>query len=63
MLVQNFSTDLPHSVRKRANVEAKQTIAEKISHMISDGDCIMIDSSSTVLYLLPFIKNLKNIPL
>lgn len=63
VLVQNFSTDLPHSVRKRANVEAKQTIAEKISHMISDGDCIMIDSSSTVLYLLPFIKNLKNITL
>lgn len=63
VLVQNFSTDLPHSVRKRANVEAKQTIAEKISHMISDGDCIMMDSSSTVLYLLPFIKSLKNITL
>ena len=31
--------------------------------MISDGDCIMMDSSSTVLYLLPFIKSLKNITL
>ncbi len=63
VLVQNFSTDLPHSVRKHANVEAKQSIAEKVSHMLTDGDCIMIDSSSTVLYLLPYIKNLKNITL
>ena len=31
VLVQNFSTDLPHSVRKKANVEAKQKIAEKIT--------------------------------
>ena len=33
VLVQNFSTDLPHSVRKKANVEAKQKIAEKISSL------------------------------
>ena len=61
--VQNFSTDLPHSVRKRANVEAKQIIAEKVSRLITDGDCIVIDSSSTALYLLGYIKNLKNITL
>lgn len=63
VLVQNFSTDLPHSVRKRANVEAKQKIAEKISTLFSDGDCIMIDASSTALLVLNYIKNLKNITL
>ena len=62
-LVQNFSTDLPHSVRKRANVEAKQKIAEKISSLFHDGDCIMLDASSTALLLLNYIKNLKNITL
>ena len=63
VLVQNFSTDLPHSVRKKANVEAKQKIAEKISALFQDGDCIMIDASSTALLLLNYIRNLKNITL
>ena len=63
VLVQNFSTDLPHSVRKKANVEAKQKIAEKISSLFQDGDCIMIDASSTALLLLNYIRNLKNITL
>ncbi len=61
--VQNYSADLPHSVRKRANVEQKQKIAEKVSALISDGDCIMLDSSSTALYVTNYIKNLKNITL
>ncbi len=63
VVVQNFNTDLPYTVRKRANVEQKQIIAEKISGLIHDGDCIMLDSSSTALYVLNFIKNLKNITL
>lgn len=63
VLVQNYSTDLPHSVRKKANVEAKQKIAEKISTLFNDGDCIMLDASSTALLLLNYIRNLKNITL
>lgn len=63
VLVQNFNTDLPHSVRKRANVESKQKIAEKISGLFHDGDCIMIDASSTALSILKYIKKLKNITL
>ena len=63
VLVQNFSTDLPHSVRKKANVEAKQKIAEKIITLFQDGVCIMLDASSTALLLLNYIRNLKNITL
>lgn len=63
VVVQNFNTDLPHSVRKRANVELKQKIAERVSMLIHDGDCIMLDSSSTALYVANFIKNLSNITL
>ena len=48
---------------KKANVEAKQKIAEKVSTLFHDGDCIMIDASSTALLLLNYIKNLKNITL
>ena len=63
VLVQNFSTDLPHRVRKKANVEAKQKIAEKVSSLFNDGDCILVDSSSTALLVLNYIKNLKIITL
>jgi DeoR/GlpR family transcriptional regulator of sugar metabolism len=58
---QAFNVDLPYSVRKRANVERKQRIAEKIGEMIHDGDYIMLDASSTAIFVIKYIKSLKNI--
>ncbi len=60
---QNLNTDIPYNVRKRANVELKQCIAEKIAAMIHDGDYIMLDASSTAIYVARCIKNRKNITL
>lgn len=60
---QTVNVDLPYSVRKRANVERKQRIAEKIGEMIHDGDYIMLDSSSTAIFVIKYIKSLKNITL
>jgi len=60
---QSLNTDLPYSVRKRSNVELKEAIAEKISQMIHDGDYIMLDASSTAIYVTKYIKHLKNITL
>ena len=60
---QNLNIDLPFNVRKRANVELKQKIAEKIAEMIHDGDYIMLDASSTAIYIAKCISNLKNITL
>lgn len=60
---QSLNTDLPFNVRKRTNVELKQHIAEKIAELIHDGDYIMLDASSTAIYVTQCIKNLKNITL
>lgn len=60
---QSLNTDLPYHVRKRSNVEQKEYIAEKIAGMINDGDYIMLDASSTAVYVTKYIKNLKNITL
>ncbi len=60
---QNLKADLPFNVRKRANVERKQKIAEKIAEMIHDGDYIMLDASSTAIYVTKCISHLKNITL
>lgn len=60
---QSLNTDLPFNVRKRANVELKQKIADKIAELIHDGDYIMLDASSTATYVTQRIKNRKNITL
>ena len=60
---QNLNIDLPYNVRKRANVELKQKIAEKIAEMIHDGDYIMLDASSTAIYVTKYIADRKNITL
>lgn len=60
---QNLNIDLPYNVRKRANVELKQKIAEKIAEMIHDGDYIMLDASSTAIYVTKCIADRKNITL
>ena len=57
----NAAMDLPYNVRESVNVEQKQTIADKISELVQDGERIMLDSSSTALYVLKKLKNKKNL--
>lgn len=63
VLNYNLNTDLPFKERKGTNVELKQRIADKIAGMINDGDYIMLDASSTAVYVAQRIKNHKNITL
>ncbi len=60
---KSLNVDLPSSVRKRANVELKQRLAEKIALMIHDGDYVMADASSTAMFVIKCIKHKKNITL
>ena len=63
VVTQSLNTDLPFNVRKRTNVDLKQHIAAKIADLIHDGDYIMLDASSTAIYVTQCIKNRKNITL
>lgn len=58
---QVTTLDLPYNVRENANVEQKQMIAEKLARLIQDGERIMLDSSSTALYVLRKLKDKKNL--
>lgn len=60
---ENFNIDLPFHIRKQTNVESKRIIADKISEMINDGDYIMLDSSTTALYIIQKILDRKKITL
>lgn len=55
------TTDLPYNVRETVNIEQKQAIAEKICDLIRDGERIMLDSSSTALYITKKLKSKKNL--
>lgn len=58
---ENNNIDLPFVVRKNTNVIGKQKIAELIAAMIHDGDQIMLDASSTAVFVAKNIKTKKNI--
>ncbi len=53
--------DLPYNVREGVNVEQKERIAERLSEHIRDGERLMVDSSSTALYLIKKLKDKKNL--
>lgn len=60
VLNESFNIDLPYTVRKKANVDSKQQIASLIVSMIEDGDHIMLDASSTALFVAKRMKDKKN---
>ena len=59
---ENFNIDLPFYVRKQTNVESKQYIASVIGSMINDGDYLMLDSSTTALFVVKSIIHKRKSP-
>lgn len=47
--------------RNIKNLKCKQTIAEKASTFIENGDIIFIDSGTTTVHMIDYIKDKKNI--
>lgn len=48
-------------LRENSNVREKKKIAELASSLLKDNLSIFIDSSSTCTYLVPYLKNYKNL--
>ncbi|MBQ7565597.1 MAG: DeoR/GlpR transcriptional regulator [Oscillospiraceae bacterium] len=49
-------TDLSYTIRNKTNIDAKHTIGQLVSGLIEDGDHIMLDDSSTSLYIARHLK-------
>ena len=58
---ENSTLDLPYTVRKNTNVEGKQQIAMLIAGLIEDGDSLMLDASSTAVFVAREIRRKRNI--
>lgn len=54
-------TDLSHTIRNKTNVDAKTAIASLLQTMVEDGDHLMLDDSSTSLYIAKQLKEKKNL--
>ena len=51
----------PYSLRMRENTAAKRLICEKAAALVSDGDVVFIDGSTTCLFLPELLEQKKNI--
>lgn len=60
-LRSDSASELSATIRRMKNPEKKSIIAKLASKFLYDNMVIFLDSSSTVSYLIPIIKNLKNI--
>ena len=61
ILGNSTKTDLSYTIRNKTNVEAKNTIAELVAEFIDDGEHLMLDDSSTSLYVAKMLKEKKNL--
>ncbi len=61
VLAENNNTDMPFSVRKKKNMQGKRIIADIIQELISDGDHIIMDPSTTAVSIVKAIKNKKRL--
>lgn len=53
--------EIPLMFREDQNNASKKLIAEKASKLISDGNVIFLDASSTVSYLIPYLEKFNDI--
>lgn len=59
---QNVQDAAPYlSHKAQTHTEEKQALARWSAGMIEDGDVIMLDASSTVLHIAPFLQDRRNL--
>lgn len=61
ILGNSTKTDLSHTIRNKTNVDAKTAVAQIVSELVQDGDHIMLDDSSTSLFIAKHLKEKKNL--
>jgi len=61
ILSENPNADLSYTIRQKANVDKKRAIARKVAELIENGDHIMLDASSTAVFIAKELKSKKNL--
>jgi len=61
VLTEHYAEQLPLAIRAAKNITAKKHIAAKAAQLISDGETIFLDASSTTYFLAPHLKNFSDL--
>ena len=56
VLLEGLDSEVPLTVRETEQSQEKNTIAQLAAQYITDGDIIIMDSSSTTLKMVPFLR-------
>ena len=56
ILLEGLDSEIPLYVREEDQRSAKQVIGQTAAKLVGNGDIIVMDSSSTVLKMVPFLK-------
>lgn len=63
LLRDGTERELPYVERRKINVEAKKAIAALAARLVQDGDSLILDASSTAVFIARALKSKKNITL
>lgn len=61
VLNESNSLDMPFNIRKKKNMKGKQKIAEIVGEIVSDGDHIILDPSTTAVSIVKALKDKKRL--
>lgn len=61
ILNENDNIELPFNIRKKQNIKGKQIIADLAVEIVEEGDHIMLDASSTAVYMAKKLKSKSNL--
>ena len=61
VLLEGLDSEIPLAVREVEQKDAKQIIGNAAANLVKDGDIIIMDSSSTVFRMIPYLKGKKNL--
>jgi DeoR/GlpR family transcriptional regulator of sugar metabolism len=59
--IEGLDSEIPLTVRELEQKDAKQIIGFSAANLIKDGNIIVMDSSSTVLRMVPYLKGKKDL--
>ena len=61
VLAENNNADMPFNVRKKKNMQGKKIIADIIAALITDGDHLIMDPSTTAVSIVKALKGKKRL--
>lgn len=61
VLNENSTLDMPFNIRKKRNMEGKQTIANLVNTLVQEGEHIFIDPSTTAVAIVKALKSKRKL--